>query len=101
MSGETEKGVEVELPLAEAEAAHAALERVLESGTGDETQETLEILYRRLGWRILAAKEGSGLTARLAELARSAESLEQFECERDSELGPIISGLESGENRDP
>ena len=90
--------MELSLTLAEAESAHATLERALENGEGDEA---LELAYRRLGWRLLAAKEGSGLTARLAEIARSAESLKQFERERDDELGPILGGLESGENRDP
>ena len=95
----SERGeVELSLTLAEAESAHAALERTLEGGEGDET---LELAYRRLGWRLLAAKEGSGLTATLADMARRAESLEQFERERDAELGPILGGLESGENRDP
>jgi len=100
LSGETSKdaAVELSLTLAEAESAHAALERALENTAGDES---LELAYRRLGWRILAAKRGSGLTARLAEIARSAGSLEEFERERDAELGPILSGLESGENRDP
>lgn len=97
MSGESRE-VELALTLEEAERAHAALERALESGEGDEA---LELAYRRLGWRLLAAKGGSGLTARLAEIARAAETLEQFERERDAELGPILEGLESGENRDP
>lgn len=97
MSGESRE-VELALTLAEAERAHAALERALESGEGDEP---LELAYRRLGWRLLAARTGSGLTARLSEIARNAETLEQFESERDAELGPILEGLESGENRDP
>ncbi|MGH3085854.1 MAG: hypothetical protein ACRDSJ_00880 [Rubrobacteraceae bacterium] len=50
---------------------------------------------------MLAAKGGSGLTGRLADIAREAETLEQFESSRDEELGPIIKGLESPENRDP
>lgn len=90
--------MELALTLAEAESAHAALERLLEGGESDET---LELAYRRLGWRLLAAKTGSGLTATLAEIARNAETLEQFERERDAELGPILGGLERGENRDP
>lgn len=90
--------MELALTSAEAERAHAALERALENGEGDET---LELAYRRLGWRLLAVKSGAGLTARLSEIARHAETLEQFERERDEELGPILGGLESGENRDP
>lgn len=90
--------MELALTLAEAERAHAALERALESGEGDEP---LELAYRRLGWRLLAARTGSGLTAKLAEIARNAQTLEQFERERDAELGPIVGGLENGENRDP
>jgi hypothetical protein len=99
-NGDT-KNVEVSLRLEEAEKAHAALERILEEGSGNDGDEKLELAYRRLGWRILAAKGGSGLTARLSEIARDAESLEQFERERDDELGPILEGLERGENRDP
>lgn len=90
--------VDLSLTLAEAERAHAVLEHVLENGEGDET---LELAYRRLGWRLLAARTGSGLTAKLAEIARNAETLEQFERERDAELGPVLEGLENGENRDP
>lgn len=93
-----ENTVELSLALGEAESAHAVLENALENGGGDEA---LELAYRRLGWRLLAAKRGSGLTARLAEIARNAETLEQFERERDEELGPILGGLESGDNRDP
>jgi hypothetical protein len=96
-TGDT-KNVEVSLDLEEAESAHATLERLLEEGNGNEK---LELAYRKLGWRILAAKDGSGLTARLSEIARNAQSLEQFERERDDELGPILEGLESGDNRDP
>lgn len=90
--------MELTLTPDEAERVHGALERALESGAGDEK---LELAYRRLGWRLLAAKGGSGLTARMADIARNAETLEQFERERDAELGPILEGLESGENRDP
>lgn len=99
-TGDT-KNVEVSLDLEEAESAHAALERLLEDSSGNDGNEKLELAYRKLGWRILAAKEGSGLTARLSEIARNAQSLEQFERERDDELGPILEGLESGDNRDP
>ena len=61
----------------------------------------LERSYRVLGWRILAVRGGTGLTGRLAELAREAESLEEYEVARERALGPILDGLESGENRDP
>ena len=57
--------------------------------------------YRLLGWRILAAKGGMGLTGRIARLAREARSLEEYEAARERTLGPILEGLESGENRDP
>lgn len=98
MSGEEPKEAQVSLPMSEAETLHAALEERLESGGRDHE---LELAYRRLGWRLLAAREGSGLTARLAEIARDADTLEEFEHRRDEELGPILGGLESGENRDP
>ena len=91
------------LSLAEADALHAAAEDRLESG-----RETLELerAYRLLGWRMLAARGDakggiSGLTGRMAAIARKAESLEEYEAARDRELGPIIRGLESPENRDP
>jgi hypothetical protein len=90
--------VEVTLPLEAAEALHAALEDVLESGREDVA---LEWAYRVLAWRILAARSGSGLTARMAELARQASSVEEYEAARDTALGPILDGLESAENRDP
>ncbi|QIN79173.1 hypothetical protein GBA65_12315 [Rubrobacter marinus] len=65
----------------------------------------LERAYRVLAWRILAARgEGhgnSGLVARMAEAARGAETLEEYEAARDDVLGPILDGLESAENRDP
>jgi hypothetical protein len=77
--------VELRLSLDEAEALHAALEES----------------YRVLGWRILAVRGGTGLTGRLAELAREAESLEEYEAARERVLGPILDGLESSENRDP
>jgi hypothetical protein len=88
----------VELPLDEAEALHAALEELLEEGRGDPR---LERSYRLLGWRILAAKGGTGLTGLLAGLAREAETLEEYETAREQTLGPILDGLESAENRDP
>ncbi|MCA1847746.1 MAG: hypothetical protein LC704_01940 [Actinobacteria bacterium] len=90
--------VELRLSLDEAEALHAALEEMLEEGRGDPR---LERSYRVLGWRILAVRGGTGLTGRLAELAREAESLEEYEAARERALGPILDGLESSENRDP
>jgi hypothetical protein len=86
------------LPLEEAEALHALLERLLESGEEDPR---LEHSYRLLGWRLLAAKGGRGLTGRIADLARDADSLEEYEAARERELGPVLEGLERGENRDP
>jgi hypothetical protein len=90
--------VELRLSLDEAEALHAALEEMLEEGREDPR---LERSYRVLGWRILAVRGGTGLTGRLAELAREAETLEEYEAARERALGPIVDGLESGENRDP
>jgi hypothetical protein len=90
--------VELRLSLEEAKALHALLERLLENGEQDQR---LERSYRLLGWRILAATGGKGLTGRIAGLAREAESLEEYETARDSELGPVLDGLERGENRDP
>ena len=86
------------LPLEEAEALHALLDRLLESGEQDPR---LEHSYKLLGWRILAVKGGKGLTGRLADLAREADNLEEYETARDRELGPVLDGLERGENRDP
>ena len=86
------------LSVSEAESVHAALENALESSGGNPE---LELAYRRLGWRLSAAREGSGLSARISEIARASESLEEFERKRDEELGPLLDGLESGENRDP
>jgi hypothetical protein len=90
--------VELWFPLEEAEALHALVERLLESGDQDPR---LEHSYRLLGWRILAARGGKGLTGRIADLAREAESLEEYEAARERELGPVLDGLERGENRDP
>jgi hypothetical protein len=93
-----EPAVELRLPLEEAEALHTLLERLLESG---EQGPRLEHSYRLLGWRILAAKGGKGLTRRMADLAREADSLEEYEEARERELGPVLDGLQRGENRDP
>ena len=90
--------VELNLPLKTAETLHAALESLLENGYDDVA---LEQTYRVLTWRILAAKGGTGLTGKLAELARRAGSVEEYEATRDEALGPILDGLESPENRDP
>jgi hypothetical protein len=95
---DNEPQVELILPLATAEALHAALEDLLEGGRDDAT---LERAYRILAWRILAVKDSNGLTGRMAELARSARSIEEYETARDKALGPILDGLESAENRDP
>jgi hypothetical protein len=90
--------VELRLSLDEADSLHAALEELLEEGREDPH---LERSYRTLGWRILAARGGTGLAGRLAALAREAETLEEYEAARDRALGPILDGLESAENRDP
>src|SRR5215213_6065372 len=75
-----------------------SLDDLLEKGEGDHN---LGRTYRLLGWRILATRGGTGLTGRVAELAREADSLEQYEVARDDELGPLLDGLEGAENRDP
>lgn len=101
--------VEVKLSLDEAEAAHAELEDLLEGDGSSESSSLgdggIHRMYRLLGWRILAVKGvsggASGLTGRMAEIAHDAESLEEFEAARDDALGPILDGLERGENRDP
>jgi hypothetical protein len=90
--------VALRLSLDEAEALHALLEDLLEDGEQDSY---LERSYRLLGWRILAARGGTGLTGRIAGLAREADSLEEYEMARDRALGPVLDGLERGENRDP
>ena len=90
--------VELRLSLEEAQTLHALLEDLLESGEKDAH---LERSYRLLGWRILAAKGGTGLTGRMALLAREARDLEEYEATRDVALGPVLDGLERGENRDP
>ena len=71
---------------------------MLEGGRKDPQ---LERSYRLLAWRILAAKGGMGLTGLVARLAREANSLEEYEAARERALGPILEGLERGENRDP
>lgn len=96
---EGSKEVSLTLSLEEAEALHTVLEDRLESAAGNDGK--LERAYRVLGWRILAVKGGTGLTARIAALARETESLEEYEAARDRELGPILDGLERNENRDP
>ena len=93
-----EPAVNLRLPLETAEALHAALEDLLEGGR---EEAALEEVYRVLAWRILAVKGGTGLTGRMAELARQAESIEEYEAARDRALGPLLDGLESAENRDP
>lgn len=90
--------MELRLSLDEAETLHALLERVLEGGEQDPH---LERSYRLLGWRLLAAKGGTGLTGRMAGLAREARNLEEYETARDAVFGPLLDGLERGENRDP
>jgi hypothetical protein len=90
--------VELRLYLDEADALHAALEELLEGGPEDPR---LERSHRVLSWRILAAKGGTGLTGRIAQLAREAQTLEEYEAARERTLGPILDGLESAENRDP
>jgi hypothetical protein len=93
-----DRPVHLHLTLEEAETLHAALEDLLEAGNAPQI---LERPHRLLAWRALAARDGSGLTARLAAIAREANTLEEFEAARDEELGPILDGLESAENRDP
>ena len=90
--------VELHLSLDEAEFLHALLEDLLEQ---EEADQRLERSYRLLGWRILAARGVTGLTGRIAVLAREAGTLEEYEGARDRELGPVLDGLESAENRDP
>lgn len=93
---------DVGLPLDAAEILHAALEDMLENGEADPK---LQRAHRILAWRILAARgeagNASGLIARMAEAARDATTVEEYEAARDSVLGPILDGLESAENRDP
>ncbi|CAA9429184.1 MAG: hypothetical protein AVDCRST_MAG03-3108 [uncultured Rubrobacteraceae bacterium] len=93
-----DRPVHLHLTVEEADALHTALESLLETGAAPAT---LERPHRLLAWRALAARDGTGLTARLSAIAREAETLEEFEAARDDELGPILDGLESAENRDP
>lgn len=93
-----EPTVDLSLPLKTAEALHAALEDLLESGRDEAA---LALVYRTLAWRLLAVKGGSGLTGQMAKLAREAKSVEEYEAARDRTLGPILDGLENAENRDP
>jgi hypothetical protein len=93
-----DRPVHLHLTVEEAEALHAVLENLLETGAAPPI---LERPHRLLAWRALAARDGSGLTARLSSIARKADTLEEFEAARDEELGPILDGLESAENRDP
>ncbi len=97
MPGENSQ-INVSLSLQEAEAAYEALEETLEKGSENPA---LKKAYRTIGWRILANKGGTGLTAQMAEIARRSESLEEYEANREQALGPILEGLQRGENRDP
>jgi len=96
--GGEEPTVSLCLPLEAAEALHAALEDLLE---GNREGATLGKVYRILTWRILAVKGGTSLTGWMADLARQADSVEEYEAARDRALGPILDSLESAENRDP
>ena len=82
----------------EARNLHANIEELLENGY---KTPALERFYRVLGWRLLATSGGTGLTARISKIARETTSVEEYETARDKELGPILDGLERGENRDP
>ena len=93
-----EPTVDLSLPLKTAETLHAALEDLLEGGRDEAA---LQWAYRVLAWRILAVRGGAGLTGRMAEIARKAGTVEEYEAARDRVLGPVLDGLESAENRDP
>lgn len=95
---ELPEDVKLSLNVQEAQALHAGLEELLENGRGGPE---LEHVYRVLGWRILATRRGMGFSGRMSELARGAGSVEEYEADRDRELGPILDGLERGDNRDP
>ncbi len=87
------------MPPKTAEALHATLEDLLEAGG---KHEDLERAYRILSWRILATQGGGpGLAGIVADVARRANSVEEYEAARDEALGPILGGLENPENRDP
>ena len=88
---QSEPNLELRLSLREAEALHALLEQHFDSGEQDLY---LDHSYRLLGWRILAAKGGTGLTERIAGLAREAHSLEEYEAAREKALGPVLDVLE-------
>lgn len=90
--------MDLSLSLGEADALHAALERHLETSPA---APRLERVYRIVAWRLLAARGGTGLTGRMADIAREAGSVEEYESVRDAALGPILDGLERAENRDP
>ncbi|CAN5704349.1 hypothetical protein BH24ACT22_BH24ACT22_00380 [soil metagenome] len=101
MSDETPRVI-LDLPLEEARKLHASLEDLHESEQNpDAINAVVKRFYRLLGWRILAESGGTGLTARISELARKADTLEEYEAAREQFLGPILNGLERGENRDP
>ena len=93
-----DRPVHLQLTVEEAEALHIALENLAETGAAPAA---LRHPHRLLAWRLLAVTEGTGLTARLAAIARNSRTLEEFESRRDEELGPILDGLESAKNRDP
>jgi hypothetical protein len=93
-----EPTVDLNLPLKTAETLHAVLEDLLKDGRDEPA---LQKAYRILTWRILAARGGTGLTGRMVEIARKAETVEEYEAARNRALGPILDGLESAENRDP
>jgi hypothetical protein len=94
--------VQLSLPLEAAETLHAVLENLLEDDQRNNGEvASLERVYRVLAWRILALKSGAGLTGRMAQLAREARTVEEYEAARDRALGPILDGLENAENRDP
>jgi hypothetical protein len=86
------------MPLTQAQLLRNLLEDAVEDRPDDADA---RLLLRLLSWRMLAVKEGSGLTGRLAELARVSPTLEAFEAARDEELGPILDALEDHQNRDP
>jgi hypothetical protein len=93
-----EPTVDLNLPLKTAETLHALLEDLLKDGRDEPA---LQRAYRILTWRILAVRGGSGLTGQMVEIARKAQTVEEYEAARNRALGPILEGLESAENRDP